>query len=237
MSLMNIENLDVYYGRINALKRISLKINKGDIVSLIGANGAGKTTLLNTITGVVEAAEGNITYNGSDIFNERSDTILRKGVSHIPEGRNIFSELTVEENLMAGAFSLKDKIKIRELLERSYTLFPILADRRKQEGATLSGGEQQMLAIARGLMSDPDLLLLDEPSLGLAPIIIEGIFDLIMDIKKLGKTIFLVEQNASMALDIADYGYVLETGNIVLEDTADRLKNNDEVRKAYLGVA
>ena len=237
MSLLNIENLKVFYGSINAIKGVSLQINEGDIVSLIGANGAGKTTLLNTITGVVEAESGSINYNDSDIFNERSDEILKMGVAHIPEGRKIFSELTVEENLMAGAYSLKDKIKVKELLERSYSLFPILADRRKQEGATLSGGEQQMLAIARGLMSDPDLVLLDEPSLGLAPIIIEGIFDLIIDIKKLGKTIFLVEQNASMALEIADYGYVLEIGRIVLEDTAENLRNNDEVRKAYLGVA
>ena len=237
MSLLKIDNLKVFYGSINAIKGVSLQINKGDIVSLIGANGAGKTTLLNTITGVVEAESGSISYDGSDIFNERSDTILKKGVAHIPEGRKIFSELSVEENLLAGAYSLKDKSEVRELLERSYSLFPILADRRKQEGATLSGGEQQMLAIARGLMSDPDLVLLDEPSLGLAPIIIEGIFDLITDIKKLGKTIFLVEQNASMALDIADYGYVLEIGKIVLEDTAEKLKHNDEVRKAYLGVA
>lgn len=237
MGLLETRNLMVFYGKINAIKGVSFELNQGDIVSLIGPNGAGKTTLLNTLTGVVPASAGVVTYKGMDIYNERSDVILNYGIAHVPEGRKVFSELTVEENLMAGAFSLNSKSRIKELLDRSYSLFPRLADRKKQEGATLSGGEQQMLAIARGLMSDPEVMFLDEPSLGLAPILIEAIFDLILEIKELGKTIFLVEQNAHMALEIADYGYVLETGTIVLEGLGSSLRNNDDVRKSYLGIA
>ncbi len=236
MSLLKIENLVVHYGKINALKGVSLKIDEGTIVTLIGANGAGKTTLLNTLSGVVKSTEGAILFKGQDITNFSSDHIVKMGLSHVPEGRKIFSELTVEENLLVGAYIIDNNNAIKDNLERAYSLFPLLEERRKQIGGTLSGGEQQMLAIARGLMSDPDILFLDEPSLGLAPIIIESIFNFIEEINKQGKTIFLVEQNANMALQFATYGYVLETGNITTEDTAENLKNNDDVRKAYLGI-
>ncbi len=236
MALLKIDNLVVHYGKINALKGVSLEIDEGSIVTLIGANGAGKTTLLNTLSGVIKSTEGKIYFKGEDITDYHSDHIVRMGLSHVPEGRKIFSELTVEENLIVGAYILNDKTRIKSNIERVYALFPLLKERRKQIGGTLSGGEQQMLAIARGLMSDPDILFLDEPSLGLAPLIIESIFNFIKEINKQGKTVFLVEQNAYMALRIANYGYVLETGKVFVEGTTEKLMNNDQVRKAYLGI-
>jgi len=236
MPLLEIENLVVQYGAIRALKGISLRVEKGALVTLIGANGAGKSTLLNTITGVVKAVDGVIRFDGMDITNWDSHEIVRCGICQVPEGRKIFSELTVEENLYAGAYILKDKNEVKKNLQMVYELFPRLAERRKQEGGTLSGGEQQMLALARGIMSNPQLLLLDEPSLGLAPLIVDKIFEFIQQINQLGKTILLVEQNANMALQVASYGYVLETGTIRFQDASENLRNNDLVKKAYLGI-
>jgi len=235
--LLEVKDLVVHYGKINALKRVSLSVEEGQIVTLIGANGAGKTTLLTTISGLMRASSGDILFDGRDISDERADHILAMGVAHVPEGRRVFSELTVEENLRAGAYILNDRSRIQQLLERSYTVFPKLAEMKEREAGTLSGGEQQMLAIARGLMSDPRMLLLDEPSLGLAPILVERIFDLIVEIQKLGKSILLVEQNANIALQVASYGYVIETGKITLENTTTQLLESDTVRKAYLGIA
>ncbi|HUX13530.1 MAG TPA: ABC transporter ATP-binding protein [Spirochaetia bacterium] len=237
MPLLEVKDLVVHYGKINALKRVSLSVEEGQIVTLIGANGAGKTTLLTTISGLMRASSGDILFDGRDISDERADHILAMGVAHVPEGRRVFSELTVEENLRAGAYILNDRSRIQQLLERSYTVFPKLAEMKEREAGTLSGGEQQMLAIARGLMSDPRMLLLDEPSLGLAPILVERIFDLIVEIQKLGKSILLVEQNANIALQVASYGYVIETGKITLENTTTQLLESDTVRKAYLGIA
>ncbi len=237
MSLLDVTNLEVHYGKINALKGVSLHVEEGQLVALIGANGAGKTTLLNTISGVVPGSAGEITFQGEEIFNEHPHLITRMGIAHVPEGRKIFSELSVEENLEIGAFIQRDRERITELIERNYELFPRLAERRRQEGGSLSGGEQQMLAIARGLMSDPKLLLLDEPSLGLAPILVERIFELVTEINKRGVSVLLVEQNANVALQTASHGYVLETGTITLDDDAAVLLTNEEVRKAYLGIA
>ncbi len=236
MVQLEVNDLAVQYGEIKALKGISFKVNQGDFVTLIGANGAGKTTLLNALTGVVKTSKGEIIFKGKNITSMRSDNIVRLGISHVPEGRKIFSELTTEENLFVGAYIINDKNIVKKNLDLVYSLFPLLEERRKQVGGTLSGGEQQMLAIGRGLMSNPDILFLDEPSLGLAPIIIENIFDYIKEINKQGTTIFLVEQNANMALQFASYGYVLETGNIIIEDNSENLIGNDVVRKAYLGV-
>jgi branched-chain amino acid transport system ATP-binding protein len=232
---LEVNDLAVQYGEIKALKGISFKVDQGDFVTLIGANGAGKTTLLNALTGVVKSTRGEIIFNGREISGMRSDNIVRMKIAHVPEGRKIFSELTAEDNLFAGAYIISDKEQVKKNLKHVYSLFPLLEERRLQIGGTLSGGEQQMLAIGRGLMSNPDILFLDEPSLGLAPIIIETIFDYIKEINKEGKTIFLVEQNANMALQFANYGYVLETGNIIIEDKSEDLINNDVVRKAYLG--
>ena len=236
MSFLVIRDLSVHYGKINALKGVSLKLEQGDFIALIGANGAGKTTLLNTLSGVVPASGGEILFRGENILNERSDVILRKGIAHVPEGRKIFGELTVEENLRAGGYCIRDKSKLSGLMERSYDLFPRLAERRRQEGGTLSGGEQQMLAIARGLMSDPEVLFLDEPSLGIAPILVEKIFEFIVEINRIGKSILLVEQNANIALHAARYGYVLETGSIVTEAPTGELLKSDRIKKAYLGI-
>lgn len=236
MSLLQVTNLEVHYGKINALKGISLEVDKGKLVALIGANGAGKTTLLNTVSGAVPGSGGSITFKGEEILNEYPHRITRMGIAHVPEGRKIFSELSVEENLEVGAYIQTDKGRISDLIERNYELFPRLAERRTQDGGSLSGGEQQMLAIARSLMSDPELILLDEPSLGLAPILVERIFELIVEINKLGVSVLLVEQNANVALHIAHIGYVLETGTITLHDDAAALVKNEEVRKAYLGI-
>lgn len=237
MALLEVRDFVVHYGEIHALKGISLQVEKGAMITLIGANGAGKTTLLNALTGVIKSTSGTVTFKGQSIANLRSDEIVRLGISHVPEGRKIFSELTVEENLIAGAYILNNRSDVKRQLEGVYELFPRLAERRKQEGGTLSGGEQQMLAIARGIMSDPDILLLDEPSLGLAPIITERIFDYIIKINKSGKTILLVEQNANIALQIASYGYVLETGAVTIENSTEHLRDNEIVKKAYLGIA
>lgn len=237
MALLEVRDLVVHYGKINALKGISLEVEEGHIVTLIGGNGAGKTTLLRTISGMIRPTSGTISYRGQEITDERPDAIIQRGVAHIPEGRKVFAELSVEDNLRTGAYTLSEKQKVAELMERSYSVFPQLKEFRKRDAGTLSGGEQQMLAIARGLMSDPDILLLDEPSLGLAPILVERIFDLIMEVQKLGTSILLVEQNANIALHIASYGYVIETGTITMEDTTKRLMESDTVRKAYLGIA
>ncbi len=236
MSLLEVRDVQVHYGAINALKGVSVTVEEGQLVTLIGANGAGKTTLLNTISGAVPGSGGSIRFRGEEILNEQPHVITRMGIAHVPEGRKIFSELTVEENLEVGGYIQKEKTRIRELIDRNYELFPRLAERRGQEGGSLSGGEQQMLAIARGLMSDPTLLLLDEPSLGLAPILVETVFEFISEINRLGVSVLLVEQNANMALHTASFGYVLETGTITLADEASSLMTNPAVRNAYLGV-
>ena len=233
-----LEMKDVYcnYGNIKALKGISLKVYPGEIVAMIGANGAGKSTTLMAISGIVPLEKGDITYNGQSIKGLTAEALPTLGLCQIPEGRRIFPRLLVEENLTLGAFYRSDKADIQEDLKRVYSLFPILEERRKQQGGTLSGGEQQMLAIGRALMSRPKMLLMDEPSLGLAPLIVQKIFDIIHDINQNEKTtILLVEQNANLALQTAERGYVLETGHITLEDRADKLLDNPKIREAYLG--
>ncbi|NLM65798.1 MAG: ABC transporter ATP-binding protein [Enterococcus sp.] len=232
--MLKIENLTVKYGLIEAIHDVSFSVNQGEIVSLIGANGAGKTSILRTISGLVRPSQGSITFEGAAIEKEAPQKIVAKGLSHVPEGRHIFAGLTVQENLEMGAFLRKDK-NLQDEYEAVYSRFPILKERRKQDAATLSGGEQQMLAMGRALMSKPKLLLLDEPSMGLAPIFIREIFLIIEEIKKQGTTVLLIEQNANMALSIADRGYVLETGKIVLEGTGKELLASDSVKKAYLG--
>ena len=236
MNLLEVKDLEVHYGAINALKGISLQVDEGQLVTLIGANGAGKTTLLNTISGAVPGSTGSILFRGEEILNDLPHLITRRGIAHVPEGRKIFSELTVEENLEVGAYVQKNKQRVRDLIERNFELFPRLAERRRQEGGSLSGGEQQMLAIARGLMSDPVLLLLDEPSLGLAPLLVEAVFELIAEINGLGVSVLLVEQNANVALQTASYGYVLETGKVTIADDAAALLDNRAVQNAYLGI-
>lgn len=233
--MLEVKNLSVSYGAIEAVKDISFTVNAGEIVSLIGANGAGKTTTLHTITGLVPAKSGSVMYNGVDLLKTHNNKIVTLGMAHIPEGRHVFTRMSVEENLEMGAFSLKDQSDLKKDLDMVYGLFPRLKERRNQKAGTLSGGEQQMLAIGRALMSQPRLLLLDEPSLGLAPIIIQQIFDTIEQLREQGMTIFLVEQNANQALKLADRGYVLENGHVVLEDTGDALLANEAVRSAYLG--
>ena len=233
--LLKIDSLSVYYGAIHALKGITLYINRGEIVTLIGANGAGKSTTINTISGLLKPKKGTITFEGKRIDKVVPHKIVELGISQSPEGRKIFPNLTTLENLELGAFCRKDKEKINQDIEKTFTLFPRLKERSKQSAGTLSGGEQQMLAIGRALMSDPKLLLLDEPSLGLAPILVKSIFNTILEINQQGTTILLVEQNAHMALQIANRGYVLETGKIVLEDSAQSLLNNQQVKEAYLG--
>jgi len=236
MSLLKLENVHSYYGRIHALKGISIEVNKGEIVTLIGSNGAGKSTILRTISGMMHPKKGSVEYNGKDISQTAAHDIVMSGMVHVPEGRGIFPTLTVKENLEMGAFTLRDRKLMEERLEYGCTLFPRLKERLGQYGGTLSGGEQQMLAIARALMMDPNLLMLDEPSMGLAPILVELIFDIIKTLNDKGTTILLVEQNALMALSIAHRGYVLQTGEITATDTAANLKNNTEVQKAYLGM-
>ncbi|MBS1220976.1 MAG: transporter family protein [Proteobacteria bacterium] len=232
--MLKLENVHTFYGQIEALKGVSLEVHPGEIVTLIGANGAGKSTLLLTICGSPHAARGSVTFEGQDITHKPTHVIMQCGLALVPEGRRIFPSLTVRENLQMGGF-FADKARLDTDLERVFTLFPRLKERCNQRGGTLSGGEQQMLAIGRGLMSRPNLLLLDEPSLGLAPIIIAQIFQILKEIRAEGVTIFLVEQNAHRALQLADRGYVLETGRIVLADTGANLLANDQVRKAYLG--
>ncbi|MCB0721619.1 MAG: ABC transporter ATP-binding protein [Ignavibacteriae bacterium] len=236
MAMLKIENLKVNYGAINAIKGINVNVEEGSIVTLIGANGAGKTTILRTISGLVKADSGTIRFLDQDITNTKPNKIVQMGISQAPEGRLIFSNLTVKENLEMGAYTRKDTNNIKDDLEFLFTLFPRLKERLKQLGGTLSGGEQQMLAISRALMSKPKLLLLDEPSLGIAPILVKTIFEKIVALNKAtGVTILLVEQNANLALASAHYGYVLETGKIILEGSAKELAQNEEVKKAYLG--
>jgi branched-chain amino acid transport system ATP-binding protein len=236
MPMLEVTELHTYYGNIHALKGISLTVEQGEIVTLIGGNGAGKTTTLRTITGLIKPRQGHVLLNGEDLTTYKAHEIVYKGVAMIPEGRGIFARLSVAENLDMGAYTRTDRAQIGPDLDRVYTLFPRLQERRKQVAGTLSGGEQQMLAIGRALMAHPRLMLLDEPSMGLAPILVEGIFNTIKDINKEGTTILLVEQNALMALTIAQRGYVLQTGEIVLQDTAENLQHNELVQKAYLGV-
>jgi len=233
--LLKVENLHVAYGAIRALQGISFQINEGEVVTLIGANGAGKSTTLRTISGLLRPIEGDIQFKGRSITRTPAERIVRMGVSQVPEGRQIFSRLTVRENLEMGAFTRTDKREIAESMERVFASFPRLKERINQQGGTLSGGEQQMLAMGRGLMSVPELLLLDEPSMGLAPILVEEIFNIIHGINAQGTSILLVEQNAAMALSVAHRGYVLETGNIVLEGSAQELLENRQVQAAYLG--
>lgn len=235
--LLRVDNLSVYYGYVNALQNVSIHVNEGEIITLIGGNGAGKTTTLMSISNLVDKAEGCVTFRGEDITRKAPDKIVKMGISHVPEGRKIFPQLTVYENLVAGTFGKPGTTKERmnQLMEQNFVLFPRLKERAKQAGGSLSGGEQQMLAIARGLMMDPALIMLDEPSLGLAPIIVEEIFELILRIREGGTTVLLIEQNASMALSIADRGYVLETGKMTLTGTGAELAVNEDVKKAYLG--
>jgi len=233
--MLAVENLSVNYGAIRALHQVSCNVKLGEIVALIGANGAGKTTILNTISGIVPSIGGSVSFEGEDITRMAAHLIVRKGISQVPEGRRVFARMSVLENLEMGGFILSDKQEVARGIERAFTLFPRLAERRKQAARTLSGGEQQMLAMGRALMSDPRLLLLDEPSMGLAPMLVEKIFEIVVEINKAGTTIMLVEQNASMALSIAHRAYVLETGEVVLSGEAAELSRNPEVRKAYLG--
>jgi branched-chain amino acid transport system ATP-binding protein len=236
VAILEVQDLHTYYGNIHALKGISLTVEPAEIVTLIGANGAGKSTTLKTITGLLRPRTGRVLFENEDLSAFKAHQIVNKGVAMVPEGRGIFARLTVDENLQMGAFHRKDNPGIAEDLERVFALFPRLKERRRQVAGTLSGGEQQMLATGRALMSRPRLLLMDEPSMGLAPILVEGIFDRIQQINREGTTILLVEQNAQMALQVAHRGYVLQTGEIVLDDTADRLRQNADVQKAYLGI-
>lgn len=233
--MLRIEGLHVFHGKIEAVKGISMTINQGEIVTLIGANGAGKTTVLHTISGLNKATKGKIFFNDKDITNATSPERVKLGISQSPEGRRIFPKMTVYENLEMGAFIMRDKNAIKEDIEKSFVYFPRLKERMKQIAGTLSGGEQQMLAIARSLMSRPKLLLLDEPSLGIAPILVEEIFRILAEIQKNGTTMLIVEQNAFLALEFAQRAYVLETGCIALEGPATEMLNNDHVRAAYLG--
>lgn len=236
MSLLTLENVHSYYGRIHALKGISLEVNEGEIVTLIGANGAGKSTTLRTISGLLHPKQGKILLGGKDISQTDPHKIVQTGLGHVPEGRGIFPKLTVRENLEMGAFTINDPLEVERRMDYAFELFPRLKERINQKGGTLSGGEQQMLATARGLMLNPKILMLDEPSMGLAPVLVELIFDIIKQMNEKGTTILLVEQNALMALSIAHRGYVLQTGQIVIADTAENLKANPTVQHAYLGV-
>jgi branched-chain amino acid transport system ATP-binding protein len=233
--LLKLKNIHTYYDNIHALKGIDIVINRGEIVTLIGSNGAGKTTTLGTITGLLKPKMGNIFYNDKDITDTAPGTIVKSGISLSPEGREVFPQMSVHDNLKLGAFTRKNKKEIEESYDMVYELFPRLKERTSQISKTLSGGEQQMLAIGRSLMAKPEVLLLDEPSLGLSPNLVQMIFNLIKDINKLGTTILLVEQNAKMALKVADRGYVLETGKITMEGDAKKLLNDENVKKAYLG--
>ena len=235
MALLEVTDLHVSYGAIKAVRGISFHVDKGEIVTLLGANGAGKSTTMNTIIGIVKAASGKIVFDGEDITALPSHQIIKRGIAISPEGRQVFPRMSVVENLHMGAYPYSDKKMISDGIEQAFTLFPILKERQNQAAGTLSGGEQQMLAVARALMSKPRLLILDEPSLGLAPLIVKDIFSLITTISKMGITILLVEQNAKMALGVSDRGYVLETGRLVLSDTSAALLNNEQVRNAYLG--
>lgn len=235
MALLEVKDLSVYYGVICALKGISFDVNEGEIVALIGSNGAGKTTMMQSVVGILPKKGGTVIFDGRDITKTPCHNIVKLGMTQVPEGRRIFQELTVYENLMMGAYSVRGQHQFKDDLDRMFTLFPRLKERRNQIAGTLSGGEQQMLAMSRALMSHPKLLMLDEPSMGLAPILVDQIFDIIKELHKEGTTILLVEQNANKALQIADRAYVLETGSITLSGTGTELAASDEVRKAYLG--
>jgi len=235
MAMLEIKDLQVYYGVIQAIKNVSFDVNEGEVIALIGANGAGKTTILHTITGLLSPKNGSILFEGVDITKIPAHKIVSMGMAHVPEGRRVFANLSVYQNLKMGAFTRKDKNEIEESLENVYKRFPRLKERLNQMAGTLSGGEQQMLAMGRALMSKPKIILMDEPSMGLSPIYVNEIFDIIKEVSASGTTVLLVEQNAKKALSIADRGYVLETGNIVLSGNASDLLNNDDIKKAYLG--
>lgn len=235
MAMLSIKDLEVYYGVIQAIKGVSFEVNEGEVIALIGANGAGKTTILGTITGLVSAKSGSIEFEGTDLLKVPAHSIVSLGMAHVPEGRRIFGELTVYENLKMGAYTRKDKKEIADTLEMVYNRFPRLKERKNQTAGTLSGGEQQMLAMGRALMSHPKIILMDEPSMGLSPLFVTEIFKIIKEISESGTTVLLVEQNAKKALSIADRAYVLETGKIVLSGDANKLLNDDSVKKAYLG--
>ena len=235
MAMLEVKNLEVYYGVIQAIKGISFEVNEGEVIALIGANGAGKTTTLQTITGMLQPKAGEIIFEGKDISKIPGHKIVSMGMAHVPEGRRVFAELSVYENLKLGAYTRKDKKEIEETLARVYKSFPRLEERKNQLAGTLSGGEQQMLAMGRALMSKPKIILMDEPSMGLSPILVEEIFHIIREISAGGTTVLLVEQNAKKALAIADRAYVLETGNIVLSGDAKEMMNNVSIKKAYLG--
>lgn len=234
-SLLEVNNLVVNYGMIRALKGISFKVEKGEIVSLIGANGAGKTTTLHTVTGLIRAKEGSIVFKGEDITKTPAHKIVTKGLVHVPEGRRIFQNLTVAENLMMGSYTRKDKADIAKDLKHVYELFPRLEERKTQMAGTLSGGEQQMLAMGRALLSGGEMIVMDEPSMGLSPLLVSEVFDIIRSIREAGKTVLLVEQNAKKAMSISDRVYVLETGNVSIEGKASDLINDENIKKAYLG--
>jgi branched-chain amino acid transport system ATP-binding protein len=236
MALLELENVHTYYGNIHALKGISITVDEAEIVTLIGGNGAGKSTTLKTISGLLRPRPGDIRLAGEDLTIYKAYQIVMKGIVQVPEGRQVFGRLTVTENLEMGAYTQKDKKKIAAAMERVFTLFPRLKERRKQVGGTLSGGEQQMLAMGRSLMAEPKILLLDEPSMGLAPVLVDSIYETIEELHRSGTTILLVEQNARAALAVADRGYVLQTGEIILSGTAEDLRNNEMVQKAYLGI-
>ncbi len=235
MAMLEVQNLHVYYGMIHALKGVSFTVSQGEVIALIGANGAGKTTTLHTVTGLLPAKQGSIVFEGKDITHVPAHKIVEMGIAHVPEGRRIFSQLNVYENLIMGAFTRKDKAEIEESLATVYRRFPRLEERKAQRAGTLSGGEQQMLAMGRALMSRPRLIVMDEPSMGLSPIFVNEIFDIIRVVSEGGTTVLLVEQNAKKALSIADRAYVLETGTVTMEGKADELLHNEAVQKAYLG--
>lgn len=235
MAMLEIRDLEVNYGAINAIKKISFDVNQGEVIALIGANGAGKTTTLHTITGLLKAKSGSVMFEGKDILKMAPHKIVEMGMAHVPEGRRIFQQLSVYKNLALGAFTRKDKKEVEETLNMVYQKFPRLEERKKQIAGTLSGGEQQMLAMGRALMSNPKIILMDEPSMGLSPLFVGEVFKIIEEIKASGTTVLLVEQNAKKALEIADRAYVLETGTISLSGDAKELMNNDSVKKAYLG--
>lgn len=235
MSMLEIKDLEVYYGMIQAIKGVSFDVNEGEVIALIGANGAGKTTILHTITGLINAQKGSVWFEGKDITRIPAHKIVSMGMAHVPEGRRVFAHLTVLQNLKMGAYTRKDKTEIEQTLDAVYKRFPRLMERQNQLAGTLSGGEQQMLAMGRALMSHPKIILMDEPSMGLSPIFVNEIFDIIKSVSASGTTVLLVEQNAKKALSIADRAYVLETGKIVLSGKANDLLNNDSIKKAYLG--
>ena len=235
MSMLSVKNLEVHYGMIKAIKDVSFEVNQGEVIALIGANGAGKTTILHTVSGLLQPSRGQVMFEGKDITKVPAYKIVSLGMAHVPEGRRVFSQLTVLENLKLGAYTRKDKNEMEETLKMIYTRFPRLEERKNQVAGTLSGGEQQMLAMGRALMSHPKIILMDEPSMGLSPIFVEEVFSIIRDISAGGTTVLLVEQNAKMALAVSDRAYVLETGTISMEGAASDLAADDRVRKAYLG--